>query len=43
MLMVFLGVGYGGVVVFQVQAQECLGENCFQDPGLGQNMGGLDQ
>lgn len=43
MLMGLLGVGYGGGVVSQVQAQEPLGELYFQNPGIGQRMGGLDK
>lgn len=37
------GVEYGGGVVSQVQAQEPLGELYFQNPGIGQRMGGLDK
>lgn len=32
----------GGGVVSQIQALEPLGELCFQDPGIGQRMSGLD-
>lgn len=42
MLLRLIGVGYGNGVVSQIQAQEPLEELCFQNPGIGQRMSGLD-